>query len=340
MTPLCDFVFKIFSNHKGPKGQHEGTQSESNIRIIEEFQIYFKMNRRQFAKRTAMASAFVSAATLPGFSGLLSPGAGGLKKGIMWGSNGVGESILEKFQSAKIAGFDGIEAMSHLDRNEILKARDATGLAVPSVCNAMHWKSLMSDPDPMVRQDGVDAMKIAIEDAKAYGADTVLLVPGRVTETVAYDECWNRSVEEIKKVLPLAEKFNINIAIENVWNGFLLSPMEAAYYVDQFESPYVKFYFDCGNILNYGWPEQWIKILGPRIAKIHIKEFSRKIADKQGKSAGFGVKLREGDVNWSSVIKALNEIGYTGWTTIEQPGGDTPEGLKDLCDRLRLIQES
>lgn len=287
-----------------------------------------------------MASVIASAGTLPVLSGLRSTAAPQLKKGIMWGSNGVGKTIIEKFRSAKAAGFDGIEPMSHLDRNEILKARDATGLSIPSVCGEYHWKYLLSDPDPKVRQNGVEALKVSLEDAKAYGADTVLLVPGRVTETVAYDECWNRSVEEIKKVLPLAEKLNVCIAIENVWNGFLLSPVEAAYYVDQFESPWVKFYFDCGNILTYGYPEQWIRILGNRIAKIHIKEYSRKIADKQGRSAGFGVKLREGDVNWSAVMDALESIGYSGWSTVEQPGGDTPEGLKDLCDRLRLIQQS
>ncbi|NMC39178.1 MAG: sugar phosphate isomerase/epimerase [Bacteroidales bacterium] len=298
------------------------------------------MNRRQFTERTAMAAAFVSASALPGFSSVITSSAPVLKKGIMWGSNGVGKSIMEKFMSAKAAGFDGIETMSHLDRNEVLKAMDATGLPVPSVCGEMHWKYLLSDPDPGVRQNGVEALKVSLEDAKAYGADTVLLVPGRVTETVAYNDCWNRSVEEIRKVLPLAEKLRVSIAIENVWNGFLLSPMEAAYYVDQFESPYVKFYFDCGNILAYGYPEQWIRILGERIAKIHIKEYSRKLADKQGRSAGFGVKLREGDVNWSAVMDAIESIGYTGWTTIEQPGGDTPEGLKDLCDRLRLIHQS
>lgn len=298
------------------------------------------MNRRQFTKGTIMASAFVSAAPLAGFSNYTDPFQPALKKGIMWGSNGVGKSIMDKFVSAKKAGFDGIEPMSHLDRNEVLKAKEATGLAIPSVCGQHHWKYLLSDPDPKVRQDGVEALKVSLEDAKTYGADTVLLVPGRVTETVTYDECWNRSVEEIKKALPVAEKLKVNIAIENVWNGFLLSPMEAANYVDQFRSPFVKFYFDCGNILTYGWPEQWIKILGSRIAKVHIKEYSREIADKQGRSAGFNVKLREGNVNWHAVIKALGDIGYNGWTTIEQPGGDTPEGLKDLCDRLKLIYQS
>jgi hexulose-6-phosphate isomerase len=116
--------------------------------------------------------------------------------------------------------------------------------------------------------------------------------------------------------------------------------MEAASYVDQFRTTFLGFYFDCGNILVYGWPEQWIKILNKRIAKVHIKEFSNKIAATQGKSAGFKVNLQEGDVNWTKVMAALDNIGYGGWTTIEQPGGNTPEGLKDLCTRLGNIQSS
>jgi L-ribulose-5-phosphate 3-epimerase len=295
------------------------------------------MNRRQFAKRTLMASAIVSAAPLHGFSEILLPPVRDIKKGIMWGSNGVGKTIFEKFQSAKAAGFDGIEVMSHLDRSEVLKARDATGLSIPSVCGAMHGKYPLSDPDPKVREKGVEAIKVTIEDAKAYGADAILLVPGRVTESVSYDECWSRSAEEIRKIIPMIEKLNVKIAIENVWNNFLLSPFDAMQYVDQFGSSGVKFYFDCGNILAYGWPEQWIKILGQRIVKVHIKEYSRKIADTQGRYAGFNVSLGEGDENWPAVMKALDGIGYNGWTTIEQPGGDTQEGLKDLCDRLVKI---
>jgi len=298
------------------------------------------MNRRQFAKSSLMASALLSASSLPGFSSLASPAGRSLKRGIMWGSIGFGKPISEKFEAARQAGFEGVEVMSHLDRNEVLRARDATGLAVPSVCDALHWKFLLSDPDPKIREQGVDALKVSLEDAKAYGADTVLLVPGRVTESVSYDVCWERTVEEIKKVIPLAEQLNVKIAIENVWNNFLLSPVEAAYYVDQFKSNIMGSYFDCGNILVYGWPEQWIRILGHRIAKVHIKEFSRQIADKQGKGAGFGVKLTEGDVNWTAVMKSLDDIGYNSFTTIEQPGGGTPEGLKDLCDRLKRIHES
>ncbi len=298
------------------------------------------MNRRQFAKSSLMASAMLSASSLPGFSNLAAPAGRSLKRGIMWGSIGVGKTISEKFEAARQAGFEGVEVMSHLDRNEVLRARDATGLVIPSVCDALHWKFLLSDPDPKIREQGIDALKVSLEDAKAYGADTVLLVPGRVTESVSYDVCWERTVEEIKKAIPLAEQLNVRIAIENVWNNFLLSPVEAAYYVDQFRSNIMGSYFDCGNILVYGWPEQWIRILGHRIAKVHIKEFSRQIADKQGKGAGFGVKLTEGDVNWTAVMKALDDIGYNSFTTIEQPGGGTPEGLKDLCDRLKRIHES
>jgi L-ribulose-5-phosphate 3-epimerase len=298
------------------------------------------MNRRQFTKKSVLASAMVSAASLPGFSGIFNSPERDIKKGIFWGNIGFGTSISEKFQAVKQAGFDGVEVMSHFDRNEVLKARDATGLTIPSVCGSLHSKLPLSHPDAKVREEGLAALKVTLEDARAYGADTILLVPGRVNETVGYDDCWNRSVEEIKKIVPLAEKLNVKIAIENVWNNFLLSPLEAAQYVDQFQSPVIKFYFDCGNVLAYGWPEQWIKILGRRIAKVHIKEYSRKIADTQGRSAGFKVKLQEGDVNWPAVMKALDDIGYSNWTTVEMPGGDTPEGLKDLCDRLKLILES
>jgi L-ribulose-5-phosphate 3-epimerase len=298
------------------------------------------MNRRQFAKSTLMATAMVSATSFAGIAGFDKPAARSMKKGINWGSIATGKTILEKFQAAKDAGFEGVEIMSHFDRNEVLKARDTTGLAIPSVCGTKHWKFLLSDPDPKIREEGVNALKVTIEDAAAYGADTIILVPGRVSETMSYDDCWNRSALEIKKVIPLAEKLKVKIALENVWNNFLLSPVETVTYLDQFKSHYIGFNFDVGNILIYGWPDQWIKIIGKRIAKVHIKEFSRKIAAKQGNSAGFGVKLLEGDVNWKVVMKALDDIGYTGWTTLEQPGGDTPEGLKDLCVRLINIQAS
>lgn len=298
------------------------------------------MNRREFAKKSIMASAFVSAVPFRGYTAFGVPAKRALKTGIMWGSIGVGKTIMEKFQAVKAAGYEGIETDSHLDREAVIKAANATGLKVHSVCDSKHWELLLSSPDPKVREEGVKALIVALEDAKAYGADAVLLVPGRVSESVSYDECWDRATEEIKKAIPVAEKLDVKIAIENVWNNFLLSPLEAARFIDQFNTPAVGAYFDCGNILAYGWPEQWIKILGKRIAKIHIKEYSHKIANTKGKSAGFNVKLREGDVNWPAVMTALDNCGYNGWVSIEMSGGDTPEGLKDLCDRLKLIIES
>jgi L-ribulose-5-phosphate 3-epimerase len=298
------------------------------------------MNRRTFTINTLIAGAGMVLAPQTGFSASTQMTQRNSKKGIMWGNIGVGNTIAEKFKAAKEAGFDGVEVYSHLDRNEVLKARETTGLAIPSVCGSLHGKFPLSHPDPAVRAEGLEALKTTIEDAAAYGAETILLVPGRVSQDVSYDDCWHRSVAEIKKVIPLAEKHKVEIAIENVWNNFLLSPMEAAQYVDQFKSRYVTFYFDCGNILFLGWPEQWIRILGKRITKVHFKEYSLKLADSQGKRAGFNVKLMEGDVNWPAVIKALDETGYNGWTTLEQPGGNSPEGLKELRERHERILQS
>jgi hexulose-6-phosphate isomerase len=151
---------------------------------------------------------------------------------------------------------------------------------------------------------------------------------------------YTRFQAENLKVIPLAEELGVKTAGEDVWNQFLLSPLEAARYVDEFKSRAVGWHFDVGNIINYGWPEQWIRILGPRIQKFHIKEFSRKKRDAEGLWKGFDVKLLEGDDNWPAVMKAVDDIGYHGWVMTEQPGGDTPEGLKDLADRLGRILAS
>jgi L-ribulose-5-phosphate 3-epimerase len=293
------------------------------------------MKRREFTRKSVLASAMLLATPLPGIAS--SESSRSIRKGIMWGTIGVGETIAEKFDAVKQAGFDGVEPMSHMDRDEVLAARNRTGLKIPSVCGALHWQYPLSHPDASIRQKGVEALEHSLHDAAFWGADTVLLVPGRVSSDVSYDECWSRSVSEIRKAIPLAEKLRVSIAIENVWNNFLLSPMEAARYIDQFDSPFVSFYFDCGNIRLYGWPEQWIRILGRRITKVHIKEYSMELADSQGRGAGFRVDLLEGDVDWQAVMNSLDEIGYDDWAITEQSGGDTPEGLADLAARLDRI---
>lgn len=249
-------------------------------------------------------------------------------------------SVKEKFQMLRAAGFDGVEVMSAMNQSDVLAARDATGLKIASVCISTHWMKPLSDPNPSAREVGLEGLRQGLRDAKAYGADSVLLVPAIVNKQVSYADAYARSVAEIAKAVPLAESLGVAIAIENVWNGFLLSPREAAEYVDSFRSPAVRWHFDVGNIVNSGWPEQWIRLLGSRIAKIHVKEFSRKLHNTRGPYTGFEVALTEGDSDWPAVMAALDSVNYRGWMILEQyrPPGITDEAwLADLSGRLDRI---
>ncbi len=301
-----------------------------------------KLNRREFLKDSAGALALAGLAPAVPWvedarGGVPSAGKRPIRKGIMWGTVGLRGSILEKMRAVKEAGFEGAEMNSHMDQDEVLRSRDATGLVIPSVCGSKHWEKPLSDPDPKVREEGLEALRQTLRDAHRYGASSVLLVPGIVTKTVSYADAYTRSQAEIRKALPLAEELGVKIAIENVWNQFLLSPLEAARFVDEFNSPAVGWHFDVGNVINYGWPEQWIRILGKRIQKLHIKEFSRKKRDTEGLWKGFDVKLLEGDDDWPAVMKALDDVGYSGWAMTEQGGGNTPEGLRELRERFAKI---
>jgi len=255
----------------------------------------------------------------------------------MWGTVGIPGSVFDKCKAIKEAGFQGIEPNSHMNRQEVIDAAKSTGLEITDVCCSTHWNNPLSHSDATVRQEAIEGAIVTLEDAHAYGADAILLVPGMVSESVSYDDCWNRSIEGINKLIPVAEKLKVKICVENVWNNFLLSPIEASYYVDQFNSPYVKFYLDCGNLLVYGWPEQWITILSDRIGRIHIKEFSKKIADQKGRGAGFGVQLTEGDVDWTKVMEAARKRYKNVWLTTEQGNNKTFEELKDLSIRFDKI---
>ena len=250
-------------------------------------------------------------------------------------------SILEKFQMLKDIGFDGVEMDSpnNLDNEEIIAAKKETGLEIPGVVNSVHWQSPMSDADPKVRAKCVEAMKISLEDCKAYGGTTVLLVPGKVDESVPYDEAYNRAQVEIKKLIPYAKDAGVKIAIENVWNNFLISPLEAARFVDEIDSHWVGWYFDIGNVVRYGWPEHWIKILDKRIFKLEVKEYSRKKQQEEGIWKGFEVELMEGDINWPNVMAAIEDIGYHGWASAEVPGGDRKR-LEDISKRMQKIFKS
>ncbi|MFM2094613.1 MAG: hypothetical protein RIS70_1737, partial [Planctomycetota bacterium] len=186
----------------------------------------------------------------------------------------------------------------------------------------------LSSPDEAVRAKGLQALKGALEDAKAYGADTVLLVPGVVNNDVTYEQCYERSQAEVRKALPLAEKLGIKIAIETVWNNFITKPEQLIQYIDDFKSPYVAAYFDCSNMIKYGVPSaQWIRMLGKRLVKFDFKGYSK---DKQW------VAIGEGDEDWPEVLKALGEIGYDGWATSEVAGGGEKE-LREIAERMNRV---
>ena len=261
-----------------------------------------------------------------------------LKKAVKFGMVKTDASILDKFKLLKELGFDGVEmnSPSPLDRNEVLAARDKSGLPIHGVVNSLHWKAPLSHPDPAVREKCVDSIRTALRDAKAYGGSSRLLVPAKVDATMPYDKASTRSQAEIRKVVPLAEELGIRILIENVWNNFLLSPLEMARYIDEFASPVVGSYFDVGNVVRSGWPEQWIRILDKRIGKLDIKEYDRTKRDKEGLWEGFKVQIGEGSVNWPEVMKALGEINFSGWATAEVPGGDR-DRLKDIADRMDRV---
>lgn len=260
-----------------------------------------------------------------------------IKKAIMWGTVGVKGSVLEKMKMVQEAGFEGVEPNSHMDQKEVIAALEATGLKAASVCCGTHWNLTLSHPSESIREKGLEGLKQSLRDAKAYGATSVLLVPGVARDGVSYQQCWERSIEQIRKAVPLAEELGVKIAIENVWNDFITKETEAVRYLDEINSPHVAWHFDIGNIIYYGDPIAWIKALGKRISRLHIKEYSRDLAMKKDRGAGFNVKFTEGANNWPGIMKALDEIGYTGWGIAEQGGGGSLEGLRNLSDRMDRI---
>jgi hexulose-6-phosphate isomerase len=289
------------------------------------------LNRRDFLKLGS--GALAAAAIFPvGRPAADEPGKKqAIKKAIMYATIGYKGSVMEQFKAVKAAGFEGVEPMSHMKQDEVLKAFEETGLKAASVCCSTHWDKPLSHPDPMVRREGLEGLEQALKDAKRYEATSVLLVPGRVTKDVSYDRCFTRSVAEIQKAVPVAEKLGVKIAIENVWNDFITKPEQALEFLDAINSPQVGWHFDIGNTLRYSPPETWIPVIGKRIVKLHIKEY--------GQFKKFSVRFFEGDNNWPAIMKELDKIGYQGWGISEQPGDQSKDagGLKDLSGRMDRI---
>ena len=252
-----------------------------------------------------------------------------MKKGINIWSFTSG-TLLDKFRLAADAGFEGVEvAISDegelgLDVTkekllEIRKAANGLGLEIYSVCNDLVWSNSLTSPDREERERAKRFVRRQLEVASILGADTILIVPGCVSASFApnfgvvdYDVAYELARESITELIPDAEKYGVVIGVENVWNKFLLSPLEMRTFIDSFDSPWVQSYFDVGNVMLTGYPEQWIKILGKRIKKVHFKEFRTAV----GTLDGF-VDLLAGDVNWNAVVAALESVGYDGWVTGE-----------------------
>lgn len=236
-----------------------------------------------------------------------------MKKAIYFGSLPPKLPLKERFALAKQAGLDGVEIPSDFETQEQVESLAATaaeaGIEIHSVMCSSHWGLPLSSTDEQVRLQGCDGVRHALQVAQWAGADTVLVVPGVVNEDVAYGAAYEISHKSLREILPTAEELGVKIGLENVWNKFLLSPLEMRDYIDSFGSKFIRAYFDVGNILLYGYPHQWIDILAERLCKIHIKDFT--VAKRDF------VPLLTGDVDWPRVMNSLRGAGYNGYLTAE-----------------------
>jgi hexulose-6-phosphate isomerase len=298
------------------------------------------LTRRDFLKVTA---GVVGAAPLAGWGvaspwAAASPGpppaASSLKKAVVISMLPEKMSYTDRFKMARDVGFEGVEAQTIKDQREaeaIKKAADETKIRIHSVMNMDHWEFPLSSPDPAVVEKSMEGMKTSLHNAKLWGAETVLLVPAVVSSQVTYKQAWERSQKQIRRLIPLAEELKVIIAVEEVWNKFLLSPLEFATYVDEFRSPWVKTYFDVGNVLLFGYPQDWIHVQSKRIVKVHLKDF------KQKEDGYAWVNLGDGDLDWPAVRKAFADIGYAGYVTAELDSGGEVY-LRDVSKRIdRLV---
>lgn len=287
------------------------------------------MKRRDFVRTAALASAagILPAAGTP--AAQVVPGK--LKKAVLVTMLPKDKSYLDRFKLAVDVGFEGIEAQTIADQREADEIREASikaKIPIHSVMNMGHWEWPLSSADPAIVEKSIQRMETSLRNAKLWGADAVLLVPGVVNPQTNYAQAWERSQKQIRRLIPLAKELGVVIAVEEVWNKFLLSAPDMARYVDEFKSPWIKSYFDVGNVVMYGFPQEWIRTLGRRIVKFHLKDF--KYDTRQW------VPLMEGSIDWKEVRKAIGEIGYSGYLTVELPAGDEAY-LREVSRRVDKI---
>ncbi|MEG1108672.1 MAG: sugar phosphate isomerase/epimerase family protein [Oscillospiraceae bacterium] len=267
-----------------------------------------------------------------------------LKKGINLWSFASDKSILDCMRLAKQAGFDGIElvlsAKGELGMDtpddKILELRAAAaeiGIVINSLASGLYWQFSLTSNRPDIRERAKAVVRRQLDLAALLGADCILVCPGTVgvdfkpeevvpdvseleffagSEVIDYDIAYERSLAALRELAPYAEEKGVNIGIENIWNKFLLSPLEMRDFLDAVGSPRVGAFLDVGNMMLFGYPQHWIKILGSRIKKVHFKDYRRAV----GSLAGF-VDLLAGDVDWDKVVEGFDAIGYEGWANAE-----------------------
>jgi L-ribulose-5-phosphate 3-epimerase len=256
-----------------------------------------------------------------------------VKKGLVMDMLPTKLSYAERFRLARDVGFEVVQAPTTADiheAEEMKKAADGAGIRIDSVMNMDHWKYPLSSGDSAVVAKSMEGVRTSLRNAKVWGSDAVLLVPAVVNAETPYREAWTRSQKQIRELIPMAAELKVVIALEEVWNKFLLSPLEMAKYVGEFGSPWIKAWFDVGNVVLYGYPQDWIRTLGKSIYKVHLKDFKRK-------ESGYAwVNLGDGDVDWAAVRQAFGEIGYSGSVIAELDGGDEAylRGVSKRIDRL------
>ena len=292
-------------------------------------------NRRAFLKTLAAGAVIrsTSGPPLAASSAVQQPATGAIWKAVLISMLPKELPYAQQFALAREVGFEGIEMRTVAkpeEAAEIKEAAQKTGLRIHSVMNADHWRFPLSSADAAVVNQCVAGMETSLRNAALWGADVVLLVPAVVDAATSYKQAWDRSQRLIKeRLLPLARDLKVIVAVEEVWNKFLLSPLEFARYVDELDSPWAKAYFDVGNVVFYAYPQDWIRTLGKRIVKVHLKDFQ---LDRP--NGRFTWKnLGEGDIDWPEVRRAFAEIDYRGFMTTEISGGPQ-EYLKDVVTRV------
>ena len=252
-----------------------------------------------------------------------------LRKAVLTGMLPKEGSDAERFRLARDCGFDGLETTPMADLKAAgERARIAREEGVPIHSVLYGWWPPFTQRDASTVGKSIAEMENSLRCAQAMGADAVLLVPTRVTEEFTYQEAYKWSQEYVHRLIPCAEQTGVCVAVENVWNKFLLSPLEFARYLDELGSPWVKAYFDVGNVIIHGYAEDWIRTLGKRIVKLHLKDFKR-----QGYQ---WTNLLDGDVNWPQVRRAIDETGFAGWMTAELEAGDKAY-LTNVAQRIDRI---